>query len=428
MTDSESIDYAALFAAVPDPCLVLRPDLVIADVNEAYLEATGSERGELLGRYVLDAFPQSSASPTAGTGTGAEDSGPSEETEPHSAGNLGASLQRALSFRQSDALGLRRYDLSVPGRPGTWEERWWAPSSIPVPGADGEVRWILVRVEDMTHYIRPRHGTYEEPEESASGAEAELYAWAEELQRLNEELRQANARESEVALTLQQAMLYSPYLPREGIAVRYLPAVGTLNVCGDWYDITDVSTGRYAAAVGDVVGHGLEAAGVMGMLRSALSAAMRATERPAEALQILGLYASSVDGAEAATAVKVRVDSSRRLLTYSSAGHLPPVLLHPGGDCELLDRATDPPLATRPEDQPRLEAGMPYTPGDFLVLYTDGLVERRGEDIDVGIGRLIDALGRAGPTGPEELADDLLRQLGVSSGAQDDIALVVIRL
>lgn len=423
MTKEETIDYAALFAAVPGPCLVLTPDLVIVEVNRAYLEAARQERGELLGRGVLDAFPVGSLDPSASTAR-AE----SAEAEPHGPGGLAASLERTLTFRQSDAMGLQRYDIAVPGRPGVHEERWWSPVNVPVIGEDGEVRWIVVGIEDMTRYVRPPRERRDQPAGPAEGAESELYAWAEELQRLNEELRQANARESEVALTLQQALLYTPFLPREGIAVRYLPAVGTLNVCGDWYDVTDVSTGRYAAAVGDVVGHGLEAAGVMGMLRSALSAAMRATERPAEALQILGLYASSVDGAESATAVKVRIDSTRLVLTYSSAGHLPPVLLHADGRCELLDQATDPPLATRSEEQPRLEAGLPYTPGDFLVLYTDGLIERRDEDIDVGIGRLTDALGRFEPTDPEQLADGLLDELEVSSGASDDIALVVIRL
>ncbi|WP_031174376.1 PP2C family protein-serine/threonine phosphatase, partial [Streptomyces durhamensis] len=95
--------------------------------------------------------------------------------------------------------------------------------------------------------------------------------------------------------------------------------------------------------VGDVVGHGLTAATVMGRLRSALSAATRTVHGPAQALEVLGLYARSVEGALAATAVQVLVDCHSHLLVYSSAGHPPPVLLHPDGSCELLDQATDPP-------------------------------------------------------------------------------------
>lgn len=155
--------------------------------------------------------------------------------------------------------------------------------------------------------------------------ELELYARALELKRLNEELRQAHARERQVALTLQEAMLHSPYLARHrDTAVRYLPAAGSLNVCGDWYDVVDLPEDRFAVAVGDVVGHGLEAAAVMGMLRSALSAVVRAVERPARALDVLSLYARDVEGALATTVVQAVVDTRARRIMYSSAGHPPP--------------------------------------------------------------------------------------------------------
>lgn len=212
------------------------------------------------------------------------------------------------------------------------------------------------------------------------------------------------------------------------MAVRYLPAIGSLNVCGDWYDTVDLAEGRFTVAVGDVVGHGLEAATVMGMLRSALSAASRAVAGPAGALEVLGMYARSVDGALAATAVSVLVDTRSRLLVYSSAGHPPPVLLHADGACELLDQATDPPLGARPEHVPRPQAGISYRPGDTLVLYTDGLIERRDEDIDSDLGRLTTALGDLVGLAPARLADALLERLGVASGARDDIALVIVRV
>ncbi len=259
--------------------------------------------------------------------------------------------------------------------------------------------------------------------------EAELYARARELQRLNEELRQAHARERQVAVTLQEAMLHSPDLGlHSDIAVRYVPAVGSLNVCGDWYDVVDLPDGAFAVAVGDVVGHGLEAATVMGMLRSALSAAVRALPEPAKSLEVLGLYSRSVEGALATTAVQVVIDTSRRQIAYSSAGHPPPVLLHPDGSCDLLDQATDPPLGARPNHVPRPQAAVPYIPGDCLVLYTDGLIERRDRDIDVGLRQLTDALAGHVGLGPERLADAILARLGVAGGARDDIALVAVRL
>ncbi len=199
-------------------------------------------------------------------------------------------------------------------------------------------------------------------------------------------------------------------------------------MCGDWYDLVDLPEGRFAAAVGDITGHGLEAAAFMGMLRSALSAAIRALERPAQALEVVGLYARSVHGALNTTAVKTLIDPTSHLIIYSSAGHPPLILLHPDGTCDLLDQATDPPLAARMQHVPRPEAGQTYTPGDTLVLYTDGLIERRDEDIDTGLGRLTAALARSRALAPEAMADALLAHLGVAGGARDDIALIIIRL
>lgn len=413
MTGSE-IDYAALFAALPSPNLLLDPELTILDANRAYQRATGRTHDDLVGRYLFDAFPGNPGDPRS---DGVQ--------------NLRASLRRVLELRRVDTMALQKYDIPDFARPGTFQERWWSPINTPVLGPDGSVQLIVHRVEDVTGFVkarRPLTVPVGDTERQEQNMEAELYVRAQELQKVNEELRRAHARESQVALSLQEAMLYSPDLPRPGVAVRYLPAVGTLNVCGDWYDVTDIPGRGFTAAVGDVVGHGLEAAGVMGMLRSALSAAMRATDSPGRALQILGLYANSVEGAQSATAVKVRVHTEERLITYSSAGHLPPVLLHPEGDCELLDEATDPPLATRQESATRPEASAPYRSGDCLVLYTDGLVERRDEDIDEGIARLTTALAFSAGHDAEQVADEVLLRLGMSEGAPDDIALVVINL
>ncbi|MFD9122618.1 PP2C family protein-serine/threonine phosphatase [Streptomyces bottropensis] len=346
--------------------------------------------------------------------------------------NVKALLLRVLDTGEPDTLVLQRYDLPDLHEPGRFEERWWSEIHTPVPGLDGEVRLIVQRSEDVTAFIHSRRARQltDEFAELEKGMAAELYARARELHRLIQELRQANARERQVAVTLQEAMLSVPDLDRHSasIAVRYLPATKSLNVCGDWYDIVDLPPGRYAAAVGDVVGHGLHAAAVMGMLRSALSAAIRAIPSPAQGLEVLGLYARSVDGATAATAVKVLIDTRSRLIIYSNAGHPPPLLLHSDGTCELLDQATDPPLGARPHHVPRPQAGLTYTVGDTLVLYTDGLIERRDEDIDAGLARLTTVLAQACTLAPDQMADALLARLDVAGGAPDDIALVVIRL
>ncbi|MGW1270116.1 PP2C family protein-serine/threonine phosphatase, partial [Streptomyces sp. NPDC002491] len=181
-------------------------------------------------------------------------------------------------------------------------------------------------------------------------------------------------------------------------------------------------------AVGDGDGHGLQAARVKGQLRSALSAAARVADGPARALEALGLYARHVDGAESSTVVKTFIDWATHTLTYSSAGHPPPALLDPGGAVTFLDQATDPPLGARPEHVPRPEASTAFAEGATLVLYTDGLIERRHEDIDVGLARLADSVARHGRSDPEALADALLADLLPSTGATDDTALVVLRL
>ncbi|MFE5712022.1 PP2C family protein-serine/threonine phosphatase [Streptomyces sp. NPDC056501] len=405
------IDYQAVFQALPGAVALLTSDLVYADANEAFLSMAGRTREQVVGRYLFDVFPENPGDPAA---TGMR--------------NLYTSLRRVVATGERDTMALQRYDVEDPDRPGVWQERYWSPVNVPVLALDGTVTLLLHRVEEVTELIKARGGRA--GGDRAQVLEAELYTRARELQEVNERLRKAHAREREVALHLQQAMLPVPRrLGHHRAAVRYRPAVGALNVCGDWYDFVDMpEAGRTAVAVGDVVGHGLRAAGVMGQLRSALSAASHVAAGPAQALEVLGLYARSVEGAESTTAVSVFVDWNSLILTYSSAGHLPPALCHPDGTVVFLDQATDPPLGARPEHVPRPQAQTVFTDGCVLVLYTDGLVERRGEDIDTGLTRLADSLARHRAADPDALGDALLADLIPPAGLTDDTALIVMRL
>ncbi|MEU4047390.1 PP2C family protein-serine/threonine phosphatase [Streptomyces antibioticus] len=404
------IDYAAVFRALPGMVALLTPDLVYADANDDFLRLAGRTRDQLLGRYIFDVFPEN---PNDAAAAGRR------ETE--------ASMLRVVASGERDTMALLRYDIEDPARPGVWQEHYWSPVNAPVLGPDGKVALVVHRVEEITELIRARGNPGDD--DRARVLEAELYTRARELQEVNERLRRAHAREREVALALQAAMLPAPGpAGRHAAAVRYRPATGALNVCGDWYDLVDLPGGDLAVAVGDVVGHGLAAACVMGQLRSALSAACRVADGPAQALEALGLYARSVEGAESTTVVTAFVDRAARTVTYSSAGHPPPALLHPDGTVTFLDRATDPPLAARPEHLARPQTRTSFEEGATLVLYTDGLIERRTEDIDASLARLADSLARHRARDPESLADALLTDLLPAAGNSDDTALVVIRL
>ncbi|MEW2301061.1 SpoIIE family protein phosphatase [Streptomyces sp. NPDC006655] len=409
-TSGAEIDYSAVFQNLPGMVALLTPDLVYADVNAEFLHMAGRRREEVVGRYLFDVFPDN---PEDSSATGMR--------------NLECSLRRVLATGERDTMALQRYDVQVPGRPGYWEERYWSPVNVPLVDPDGKVVLLVHRVEEVTELIHARRAT---ADGRAQVLEAELYRRAGELQEINERLRQAHSKQREVAVALQEAMLPAPgKLGRHGAAVRYRPATGGLNVCGDWYDLVDLVGGdRVGVSVGDVVGHGLEAACVMGQLRSALTAASRVAAGPAQALDVLGRYAHVVAGAESATAVTTFVDFHRRTVTYSSAGHPPPALLHPDGRVEFLDRATDPPLDAHPDPQPRPQAVTAFDDGATLVLYTDGLVERRREDIDTGLRRLARSLCANRELEPEELADAVLGELLPPDGATDDTALVVVRL
>ncbi len=166
----------------------------------------------------------------------------------------------------------------------------------------------------------------------------------------------------------------------------------------------------------------------MGMLRSALSGASRALHSPAGALEVLGRYAESIDGALNTTVATALIDARPRRIIYSVAGHPPPVLMHSDGRFELLDQATGPPLGIAPLHLPRPQVSVDYTPGDTLVMYTDGLIERRGRDIDAGLALMIEELVRCCALGHEQTADALLDCMEVAHGGDDDIALIVVRL
>ncbi len=239
--------------------------------------------------------------------------------------------------------------------------------------------------------------------------------------------------EHQIAQTLQRSLLPQglPEVPRLPIAVRYQPgAVGT-SAGGDWYDVVEVDDTHVAVVVGDVVGQGTAAAAVMGQLRTALSGYLLAGHGPGPALDLLDGLVARVPGARASTAVCVLVDTVTGDVRWSRAGHLP-VLLAPADGSRphlLTDRAGHGQLLglAHTHPLPRTEGTTTMPPGTSLVLYTDGLVERRGESLDEGLDRLVEVAAACEDRAPEAMASALLGGLA-PAGAIDDVAVVVVRL
>ncbi|GAA4778079.1 hypothetical protein GCM10023200_08750 [Actinomycetospora chlora] len=240
--------------------------------------------------------------------------------------------------------------------------------------------------------------------------------------------------EHQIAETLQRSLLPQalPALDGVALAVRYLPgAVGT-QAGGDWYDVVELDEHRVAIAVGDVVGQGTAAAAVMGQLRTALSGYLLAGHGPADALGLLDGLTSRIPGSRASTAMCLTLDTRTGELRWARAGHLPALLVEGPDDrgaaaVRYLDDPAGhgPLLGLPPGHRDHGEAVTTLAGGAVLLLYTDGLVERRGESLDEGFARLREAVERhhAAPPGP--LAGALLRDLGPRD---DDVALVVARL
>jgi len=196
-------------------------------------------------------------------------------------------------------------------------------------------------------------------------------------------------QQRETALALQRAILGPARLPA-GFAVRYEPATRPLEVGGDWYDIVELPDGRIGIMVGDCVGHDLGAATVMGQLRSACRALLLQDASASQALTAMDRFASFVPGAECATVFCGILDPATGSLRYSSAAHPPGIVVRPDGNVVLLDGARSLPLAIR-QDAGRTDADYVLPPRSTLLLYTDGLVERRGQPLTEGI-----AAGRGG--------------------------------
>jgi anti-sigma regulatory factor (Ser/Thr protein kinase) len=214
--------------------------------------------------------------------------------------------------------------------------------------------------------------------------------------------------------------------PPAGFAVRYEPAVPPLEIGGDWYDVLEVRDGQIGIIVGDCVGRGLPAAAVMGQLRSSARALLLTGAEPAQLLEELDSAAAVIPGADCATVFVALLDTESGTLQYSSAGHLPALLATSESAPVLLDGAGSVPLAVQ-KTQPRPQAVHELPPGSTLMLFTDGLVERKGQSIDAGINSATEVLTNTLGSPVDAIADAVLRELAPPEGYDDDVAIVIHR-
>jgi PAS domain S-box-containing protein len=238
-------------------------------------------------------------------------------------------------------------------------------------------------------------------------------------------------REHDVAEALQRSLLPQlPQVPGLDHAARYLPGSTAAQVGGDWYDLVALPDGAVGLAVGDVMGHDLTAAAAMGQLRSVLQSYAWQGSRPSVVLDRLDQLVQGLAMAQLATCLYGRLDlptdGSPGRLTLSNAGHLPPVLRSPDGSVRLLDEGVSLLVGaalgtTRDELEELVE------PGSLLVLYTDGLVEHRGRDLDEGLAALVQAVADAPSDSADAVCNALLDRL-TDGDLEDDVAMLVVRV
>ncbi|MET7270876.1 SpoIIE family protein phosphatase [Streptomyces flaveolus] len=239
-------------------------------------------------------------------------------------------------------------------------------------------------------------------------------------------LRASERRQRETAVTLQRSLLPQELEEPDDlrVAATYHPGGTEAAVGGDWYDVITLGGGRTALVIGDVMGRGVRAAAVMGQLRTAVRAYARLDLPPHEVLQLLDGLASEIDANQIATCVYAIHDPNEGRLVYASAGHLPILVRDETGTVQRADEPTGPPLGTG--GWMHASGSIALTPGSTAVLYTDGLVERRNEDLDEGIAALERAL--SGATGsPQVICDRLVRSAGVTPDHDDDVAVLVLQ-
>jgi len=285
--------------------------------------------------------------------------------------------------------------------------------SVPLPGEEGPIGAIAFATSDPSR-------RYTEDDLALAEEIARRFGPAVESALQLE-------RERHVAETLQRSLLpeHLPDVPEVDLAARYLPATAGVSVGGDWYDVLALSDGRVLFAIGDVVGHGVRAAAVMGRARAALQFCALAELEPSEVLTRLNAFFSAAADGSMSTLFVMVYDPATTTAHYASAGHPPALVREASGEVRALEGARGTPLAADAVHT-FVQCTETLSPGATVLLYTDGLVERRRESLDVGFARLHETF-RDGPRDLEALVDHVVAELVGPGGGADDVAVLAFR-
>jgi serine phosphatase RsbU (regulator of sigma subunit) len=264
-----------------------------------------------------------------------------------------------------------------------------------------------------------REGEFTEDDESILVQLAHMASVAIENASLYE-------HERGIARTLQDNLLPDklPDIPGVRTWWRYLAGGDGVNVGGDWYEVIPLSGGRVGMAIGDVVGRGVGAAAMMGHIRIALRAYALEDESPTHVARRTARFVRTLGRDRMSTCVYAVLDPATGEVRSANAGHPPPLALSSDGRAAFLDGTPGLPFGVA-DDSRYTEARSRLEPGDTLLLYTDGLVEKRGESIDAGLERLRAAV-EGSPADPKALCERVLQAL-IAGSSEDDVAVLAVR-
>jgi PAS domain S-box-containing protein len=403
----------AVFDAAPVALLVFDRELVMVHANPAYLAAVGRTLEEIAGQRIFDVFPD-------------------DPSNPGQARALRNVMLGAIEHGHTQRLTEYPYD--IPNAGGGFDRRLWNVTEVPIPGPDGRTELVVHYTEDVTEMVDQRAALTladtiaDGLREQVDDAQVALRARAAELEVVNRQLAEALDHDRSIAETLQAALLTDlPRIDDLRLQASYRPAVD--QVGGDWYDVIGLPDST-TVVIGDVVGHDTRAAAAMGQLKSMLRVLTWLDGgSPADLLGRLdlALRGLGLDIVASALVATVSKDGEGSLqVTWSSAGHPAPLLIGPDGSVEPLALESDLLLGVDHQVD-RRDTTTVLEPGASVLLFTDGLVERRDQSLDHGTGRLVEAVSRTHDEGvdhPHHTQVVIDRMVG--EAAEDDIAVLLV--